>query len=63
MLNIKFGAGAIGAGTGKALYYGSGFTKMMRLLAAPATQHCTTIIYFFSFILIKSKICSYKLYR
>jgi hypothetical protein len=36
MLNIKFGTGAVGAGS----RYGSGSTKMMRLLAAPAPQHC-----------------------
>jgi hypothetical protein len=53
MLNIRFGAGAIGAGAigagaigagavraGDASRSGSGSTKMMRLLEAPAPQHC-----------------------
>jgi hypothetical protein len=34
--NLNFGDGAAGA----ASHYGSGSTKMMRLLAAPAPQHC-----------------------
>jgi hypothetical protein len=35
MLNLTFGAVSAGA----ASVYGSGSTKMMRLLAAPAPQH------------------------
>jgi hypothetical protein len=38
MLNIMFVAEAVGAGA--ASHYGSGFTKMMLLLAAPTLQHC-----------------------
>jgi hypothetical protein len=34
MLNIKFGAGAVGAGDSSR--FGSGYTIMMRLLWAPA---------------------------
>jgi hypothetical protein len=37
MLNIRFGA--VGAGTGAASRCGTGSTKMMRLLAAPALQN------------------------
>jgi hypothetical protein len=37
MLNITFTAGAVEAGA--ALRYGSGSTKMMLQLAAPASQH------------------------
>jgi hypothetical protein len=40
MMNITFGAVGAGAGTGATSRYGSGSTKMMRLLAAPAPQHC-----------------------
>jgi hypothetical protein len=41
MVNIRFGAGALGAGAGAASRCGSGYTKMMQLIAAPATapQH------------------------
>jgi hypothetical protein len=34
------GAGAVGAGAGAAERYGSGSDQMIRLLAAPAPQHC-----------------------
>jgi hypothetical protein len=37
VFDIKFRAGADGAGA--ASHYGSGSRKMMRLLAAPASQH------------------------
>jgi hypothetical protein len=42
MLNITFGAvgAGTGAGDGDGSRYGSGSTKMMRLLGAPAPQHC-----------------------
>jgi hypothetical protein len=36
VFNLNFGDGAAGAASN----YGSGSTKMMRLLAAPALQHC-----------------------
>jgi hypothetical protein len=39
MINTIVGAGAVGAGA--ASRYGSGYDQMMRLLAAPAPQHCT----------------------
>jgi hypothetical protein len=42
MMNIKFEAGAVGAGAvraGAASRYVSGLIKMMRHLAAPAPQH------------------------
>jgi hypothetical protein len=47
MLNITFGAFVAGAGA--ASRYGSGFTKMMRLLAAPAPQHCFSVVYFIQY--------------
>jgi hypothetical protein len=34
------GAGAVGTGAGAASRYGSGSDQKMRLLAAPAPQHC-----------------------
>jgi hypothetical protein len=44
MINIIVGAGAVGAGAGAASRYhsgsGSGSDQKMRLLAAPALQHC-----------------------
>jgi hypothetical protein len=43
MFNTIVGAGAVGAGAvgaGAASRYGSGSDKKMRLLAAPAPQHC-----------------------
>jgi hypothetical protein len=40
MFNIFVGAGAAGAGAGAASRNGSGSDKKMRLLAAPAPQHC-----------------------
>jgi hypothetical protein len=42
MFNSIVGAGAVGAGAGAgaALRYSSGSDQMMRLLAAPAPQHC-----------------------
>jgi hypothetical protein len=38
MFNTIIGAGAVGAGA--ASLYGSGSDQKMRLLAAPASQHC-----------------------
>jgi hypothetical protein len=40
MLNIRFGAGAVGPRAGAASRCDSSSTKTMRLLAAPAPQHC-----------------------
>jgi hypothetical protein len=45
MLNIRFGAGAVGAGTTSR--YGSGSTKIMRLLAAPGPQQGHIAVLFF----------------
>jgi hypothetical protein len=43
MINIKLGAGAVGAGAraGATSYFSSGSIKMMRLIAAPAQQQWT----------------------
>jgi hypothetical protein len=41
MFSIGFVAGAVGAGA--ASWFGSGSTKMMQLLAAPAPQHCPKV--------------------
>jgi hypothetical protein len=41
MFNTIFEAGAVGAGA--ASRYGSGSDQMMRLLVAPAPQHCKTL--------------------
>jgi hypothetical protein len=38
MLCVNLEAGADGPGTGAALRYGSGFSKMMRHLAAPDSE-------------------------
>jgi hypothetical protein len=50
MLNIRFRAGAVGAGVGVgvASRYDSGSTsiKIMRLLVAPARQHCLQVCHF-----------------
>jgi hypothetical protein len=43
MFNIIVGAGAVGGGAGAASRYGSGFDQKMRLLAAPAPQHCIIV--------------------
>jgi hypothetical protein len=43
MFNTIVGAAAVGAGSGAASRYGSGSDQMMRLLAAPAPQHCIAI--------------------
>jgi hypothetical protein len=48
MLNIRFRAGALRAeavGAGAAPRFGSGSTKIMRLLAAPAKQYCVKYLY------------------
>jgi hypothetical protein len=42
MFNTIVGAGAVGAGT--ASRYGSGSDQKMRLLAAPAAQHCSEML-------------------
>jgi hypothetical protein len=44
MFNTIVGAGAFGVGAGAALRYGFGSYQMMRLLAAPALQHCLKAI-------------------
>jgi hypothetical protein len=52
MLNISLEAGAVGAGAGAASFYGSGSSKIMQLLAAPAPQHC--ILVSCSYLLVRS---------
>jgi hypothetical protein len=44
MLYTTFGAG----GDGAASRYGSGSNKMMRFLAAPASQHCFSLYILYS---------------
>jgi hypothetical protein len=39
-------AGAVGAGAGAALHYGSGYDQKMWLLAAPAPQHWPEPLFF-----------------
>jgi hypothetical protein len=50
MLNLNFRAGA-------ASRYGSGFIKMMRLLAAPAPQHCKNITATIGFLIASKQRC------
>jgi hypothetical protein len=45
MLNNTLRAGAVGAGARAASRYGSGSDQIMRLLAAPAPQHCVDLLY------------------
>jgi hypothetical protein len=40
MIDTIVGAGAVGAGAASRYGSGSGIDQMMRLLAAPAPQHC-----------------------
>jgi hypothetical protein len=43
MVNTIVGAGAVGAGAGAASRYGYGSDQMIRLLSAPALQHCAVV--------------------
>jgi hypothetical protein len=44
MLNTIVGAGAVGAGAASRYGSGSGSDQKMRLLAAPAPQHCCALL-------------------
>jgi hypothetical protein len=45
MCNAIVGAGAVGAGAGATLRYGSGSDQKKRLLAAPTPQHCFFVLF------------------